>query len=61
MQLVLSVGLKVLEKVLLNTNRSKDKDYIHAQKRLLLTKHGLSIAALKGAPIFYIEAFSKVN
>lgn len=61
MQIVLSVGNKVLDKIPINVQRSKNQDYINAQKRLLLNKHKLSIAALRDEPSFYLEAYSKIN
>ena len=61
MQLVLSVGSKVLDRIKLNPDFSKDEDYIDAQKRLLITKHELSIIALQAQPVFYIEVHSKIN
>jgi hypothetical protein len=59
MQLVLSVGRKVLDRIKLNPAKVKDEDYLQAQKRLLITKHELSIAALQGKAVFYMEAASK--
>ncbi|NTS42747.1 hypothetical protein HRG84_17745 [Flavisolibacter sp. BT320] len=61
MQLILSVDDKVLDKVTINSRRTKDGDYLQAQKRLLLFKHQLSIIALKGQPVFYLIAGSKMK
>ena len=61
MQLILSVDEKVLDKVTINSRRTKDGDYLQAQKRLLLFKHQLTIAALKGQPVFYLVAGSKMK
>ncbi|NTS43121.1 hypothetical protein HRG84_19705 [Flavisolibacter sp. BT320] len=61
MQLILSVGDKVLDKVTINARRTKEGDYLPAQKRLLLFKHQLSILALKGQPVFYLLASSKMK
>jgi hypothetical protein len=61
MQLVLSVGIKVLDRIKLNPAKVKDEDYLQAQKRLLITKHELSIAALQAKPVFYMEAASKAT
>ncbi|RYY00896.1 MAG: hypothetical protein EOO53_20800 [Gammaproteobacteria bacterium] len=61
MQLILSVGDKVLDKVTINAGRTKEGDYLQAQKRLLLFKHQLSILALNGQPVFYLIAGSKMK
>jgi hypothetical protein len=61
MQLILSIDDKVLDKVTINARRTKDGDYLQAQKRLLLFKHQLSIIALKGQPVFYLTAGSKMK
>lgn len=61
MQLILSVDDKVLDKVTINARRTKEGDYLQAQKRLLLFKHQLSILALKGQPVFYLIAGSKMK
>ncbi|RYZ82568.1 MAG: hypothetical protein EOP04_21780 [Proteobacteria bacterium] len=61
MQLILSIDDKVLDKVTINARRTKDGDYLQAQKRLLLFKHQLSIIALKGQPVFYLSAGSKIK
>lgn len=61
MQLILSVDNKVLDKVTINARRTKEGDYLQAQKRLLLFKHQLSIIALKGQPVFYLIAGSKMK
>jgi hypothetical protein len=61
MQLVLSVAGKELDRIKLSKEFYKDEDYLSAQKRLLLTKHELSIIALQEKPSFYIEAISKIN
>lgn len=61
MQLILSVDGKVLDKVTINARRAKDEDYLQAQKRLLLFKQQLSILALKGEPVFYLTAVSKMK
>ena len=61
MQLVLSVGGRVLDRVELKQEFSKDEDYIDAQKRLLLAKHELAIIALLTPPEFYIEVSSRLK
>lgn len=61
MQLVLSIGGKVLDRVGLDNALYQDEDYLQSFTRLLLTKNELSILALKEAPVFYIEVPSKSN
>ena len=61
MQLVLSVGGKVLDTVELKKEFFKDEDYIYALRRLLLFKHKLAILALLTPPEIYIEVPSKAK
>ncbi len=61
MQLVLSVGNKVLDRVELRADLSNDDEYLHSVKRLLIIKNELFIIALQDEPTFYIEVASKIN
>lgn len=61
MQLVLSVGSKVLDRVAIKPELSKDEEYLQSVRRLLTIKNELSIIALQEDPTFYIEAESQIN
>jgi hypothetical protein len=61
MQLVLSVGNKVLDRVEIRPDLSKNDDYLQSVRRLLITKNELFIIALQKDPTFYIEVESQLN
>jgi hypothetical protein len=58
MELVLSIGDKVLDRIPLKAELTGDDEYMTAMQRLLLVKHELAIIAHQQDPIFYIEASS---
>lgn len=61
MHLVLQIGNKVRAIAPIDKDRAKDWDYLQAKKRLLLTIHQVSIAALREEPFFYLSVQSRVN
>lgn len=58
MQLVLSIGDRVLDRVELKADLASNDDYLYSMRRLLITKKELAIIALQQEPVFYIEAVS---
>lgn len=61
MQLVLSVGDKVIDAVPLQRELIGDTEYLAAKRRLLAAKNELTLLAYVQEPTFYIEAVSGVN
>ena len=61
MNLVLSVGNKVLAITPIDASRMYDTDYLQARKRLLKVIHRFSILALKEEPVFYLSVRSKMQ
>lgn len=61
MQLVLSIGDKVLDRMAIKPDLIGDTDYIAAMQRLLLVKNGLALLAHLQEPTFYFEAPSSMD
>jgi hypothetical protein len=61
MQLVLTIGNKVLDIIAIDPKLAKDDDFLCAMKRLLIAKHELAIIAHQQEPVFYLQAPSKIN
>ena len=61
MQLVLSIGDKVLDVVPLQPEKVKADGYLAALCRLLVVKHELTILAHLREPTFYIEVSSTMG
>lgn len=61
MQLVLSIGSKVLDRVDIKPELATNEEYLDALRIAMLVKHELTLLAFLQEPSFYLEVSSSMG